>query len=90
MKLLKPRLYRLNLIYVMENPNIKTKIVHSQSKTAWNVISDSLGGKYKIARIPYLITGNEIIDTTEKSESLRHAKFISECFNNSSKIVSVI
>jgi hypothetical protein len=74
----------------MENPNIKTKIVHSQSKTAWNVIGDSLGGKYKIARIPYLITGNEIIDTVEKSEALRYAKFISQCFNNSDKIVSII
>jgi hypothetical protein len=74
----------------MENPNIKTKIVHSQSKAAWNVIGDNLGGKYKIARIPYLVTGNEIIDTIDKSEALRHAKFISQCFNNSGKIVSII
>ncbi len=74
----------------MENSNIKTKIVHSQSKTAWNVIGDNLGGKYKIARIPYSVTGNEIIDTIEKSEALRHAKFISQCFNNSGKIVSII
>jgi hypothetical protein len=73
----------------MENPNIKTKVVHSESKNAWNVIGTSLGAKYKIARIPYLTTGNEIIDATEKSEALRHAKFISECFNKSDAILSL-
>jgi len=74
----------------MENPNIKTKVVHSESKNAWNIIGTSLGAKYKIARIPYLITGNEIINTTEKSEALRHAKFISECFNKSSSVLPLL
>ena len=32
---------------------MKTKVVHSQSKNAWNVVNTELGGKYKIARIPY-------------------------------------
>jgi len=74
----------------MENPNIKTKVVHSESKTAWNVIGTNLGAKYKIARVPYLITNNEIIDTVEKSEALRHAQFISRCFNNSDKICELL
>lgn len=74
----------------MENPNIKTKVVHSESKTAWNVIGTSLGRKYKIARCPYLITNNEIIDTIEKSEALKHAKFISQCFNKSGTIVPLL
>lgn len=74
----------------MENPNIKTKVVHSESKKAWNVIGTSLGAKHKIARIPYLITGNEIIDTTEKSEALRHAKFISQCFNKSDSVLPLL
>jgi hypothetical protein len=74
----------------MENPNIKTKVVHSESKTAWNVIGTSLGRKYKIARCPYLITNNEIIDTIEKSEALKHAKFISQCFNKSDTIVPLL
>ena len=74
----------------MENPNIKTKVVHSESKTAWNVVGTNLGKKYKIARIPYSITGNEIIDTMEKSEALRHAKFISQCFNKSDTIVPLL
>jgi hypothetical protein len=74
----------------MENPNIKTKVVHSESKTAWNVIGTSLGRKYKIARCPYLITNNEIIDTIEKSEALSHAKFISQCFNKSDAIVPLL
>lgn len=74
----------------MKDPNIKTKVVHSKSNIAWNVIGTKPGGKYKIARIPYTITGNEIIDTKEKSEALDHAEFISRCFNNSDKIISII
>ena len=67
----------------MEHPNIKTKVSHSESKTAWNVIGTSLGRKYKIARIPYLvIEGSEVMSMIEKSEALKHAQFISFCFNN--------
>lgn len=71
----------------MENPNIKTKVVHSESKTAWNVIGTRIPGKFKIARVPYDICGNEIIDTRIKAEALHHAEFISFCFNNSEKIL---
>jgi hypothetical protein len=74
----------------MQNPNIKTKVVHSQSKSSWNIVGTDLAGKFKIARIPYNVTGNEIIDTKEKSEALLHAEFISKCFNNSDKIISII
>jgi hypothetical protein len=72
----------------MENPNIKTEVKHSESKDAWNVIGISLGGKYKIARIPYVVTKDSIMLTTiERYEALKHAKFISHCFNNSDKIL---
>jgi len=74
----------------MQNPNIKTKVVHSQSKDAWNVVGDRIPSKYKIARIPYLKTGNEIIDTREKAEALLHAEFISKCFNKLDEIISII
>lgn len=70
----------------MKNPKIKTKVVHSQSKPAWNVIGTQLSCKYKIARIPYIVTENEVIATREKSEALNHAEFISFCFNNSDAI----
>lgn len=74
----------------MENPKIKTKVVHSQSKPAWNIVGISLSGKFKIARIPYLVTQNEIVDVKEKSEALLHAEFISKCFNSSDEIISKI
>jgi len=75
----------------MENPKIKTKVVHSQSKTAWNIIGEQLGGKYKIARIPYLVVdGSEILTTKNKYEALLHAQFINQCFNNSDKIVGTV
>lgn len=62
---------------------IYTKVVHSQSKIAWNVVGTELGQKYKIARVPYLIIqGNEILTTMNKNEALEHALFISNCFNN--------
>ena len=71
----------------MKDPNIKTEVVHSQSKNAWNVVGTRLGGRYKIARVPYAILGIELVDTLEKAEALNHALFISHCFNNSSEIV---
>lgn len=74
----------------MENPNIKTKVVHSQSKDAWNVVGTKIPGKFKIARIPYLVSGDQILDTKEKAEALLHAEFISRCFNNSDKLMSII
>lgn len=63
--------------------NIMTKVVHSESKTAWNVIGEEPGCKFKIARIPYVVVEDcEIITTKNKHEALEHAQFISEAFNN--------
>lgn len=76
----------------MKNPNIKTKVIHSESKPAWNVIGTKLGSKYKIARCPYIVSeGTD--DTTikinlrEKAEALVNAGFISWCFNHSDIII---
>jgi hypothetical protein len=75
----------------MENPKIKVKVVHSQSKAAWNIIGDQLGCKYKIARIPYMVDENsEILTTKNKYEALVHAQFISQCFNNSDNIIDAL
>ena len=63
---------------------MKTKVVHSQSKNAWNVVNTELGGKYKIARIPYSQTDNDILDTRRKHEAMEIAMHISksmETFN---------
>jgi hypothetical protein len=76
----------------MENPKIKVKIKHSESKHAWNIIgSGGYGGKYKIARIPYYQEdkeGWEIYNTRQKSEALNHAEWIVFCFNTSDKIIA--
>lgn len=60
---------------------VETEVVHSKSKDAWNVIGQTVGCKYKIARVPYLICDNEILNTMAKSEALEHAEFISRAFN---------
>lgn len=66
--------------------NIKTKVTHSLSKSAWNVIGTIPGGKYKIARVPYFVVkDNEILTTRNKSEALEHAEFISNAFNKELK-----
>jgi hypothetical protein len=70
----------------MKNPNIKTKVVHSISKPAYNIIGSSLGKKHKIAIVPYVSSDDvEVIDIN-RDEALEHAEFISYCFNNSGVI----
>jgi len=71
--------------------NIKTSVVHSQSKTAWNVVGTSFGEKYKIARVPYVVVeGSEIVTTRNKNEALTHATFISECFNRFNLVATTL
>lgn len=64
---------------------MKTKVVHSQKNSAWNVIGTELGAKYKIARCPYITSDNEEITEKERKEALEHAQFISNCFNSKFK-----
>lgn len=71
----------------MKNPNIKTKVVHSQTKSAWNVIGTILGSKYKIVGIPYLTVNDDVITERERKEAFEHAQFISFCFNHSDDIL---
>jgi hypothetical protein len=73
----------------MTNPKTKTKVVHSQTKSAWNIVGESLGGKYKIARVPYIIIDNELLNERQRNEAFKHAEFISYCFNNSDAICGV-
>lgn len=73
----------------MENPNIKTKIKHSEKKSAWNVIGTKLGGKYKIARVPYVkVEDSTFITECNSLEAKKHAEWISFCFNNSGNILA--
>jgi hypothetical protein len=67
----------------MKDPKIKTKVVHSTKNSAWNVIGDTLGGKFKIARVPYQTTDDVELTARWRLEALDHANFISACFNNS-------
>lgn len=65
----------------MDQPNIKTRVVHSISKSAWNVVGTTPGAKYKIARCPYLTYSDEVLTQKERQEAYEHACFISESFN---------
>ena len=74
----------------MKNPKIKTIVVHSQSKAAWNVVGKTLGGKHKVARVPYIVVSDEIISGRERQEALEHAEFIAYCFNHSDEIIAAM
>lgn len=45
------------------------KVKHSESKTAWNVIGTQLGGKYKIAQCPYIITKSPLYTVNAKTKA---------------------
>lgn len=70
----------------MKNPKIKTRVIYSQTKSAWNVVGYSFGGKYKIARVPYIVMENPNISNRNREEAFEHAEFISHCFNQSDAI----
>ena len=72
------------------NPSIKTTIKHSETKPAWNIVGSKLSGKYKICRVPYLITDDDKANAYSKNEAYLHAEFISTCFNNSDSISNLI
>ncbi len=57
---------------------MKAKVVHSQSKDTWNVVCMELGSKYKIARIPYSQTDDDVLNTICKHEALEIAMHISK------------
>ncbi len=61
---------------------MKTEVVHSLSKNSWNVHGTILGDKFKICRVPYIVTGDSIIDTIKKHEALQIALFISKSLLN--------
>jgi hypothetical protein len=61
----------------------KVRVVHSETKNAWNIVGTILGGKYKWARIPYeQYKGNESLSTKEKFDALLLAEFIAEQINH--------
>ena len=72
---------------MITDPNVRAKVVHSRTKSAWNVIGTQLGGKYKIARIPYVAANDESITAKNRAEALHHAEYISFCFNDSIRIL---
>lgn len=51
------------------------RVMHSESKDAWNVVGTVLGGKYKIARCPYV--DMEFIDV-DKKEAWANAVLMSK------------
>lgn len=64
-----------------------TKVIHSETKPAWNVVNRKLGAKYKLARVPYLNdTGNLTADEMERTKAFNLAKFISSCLNHETEI----
>ncbi|MFP4365500.1 MAG: hypothetical protein ACLFQA_00265 [Bacteroidales bacterium] len=71
--------------------DINTRVIHSESKDAWNVVGTIPGRKYKIARVPYVASNdNEMVNTKNKYEALIMAEYISRCFNNYDAIRTLV
>lgn len=64
---------------------MKTKVEHSDSQFAWNVINTTLGLKRKIAVVPYVGTDIYPAHDPLRNEAQDHAEFISRCFNKKYK-----
>jgi len=60
---------------------VMTKVVHSNSKPAWNIVGTVVGGQYKWARVPYNVCDHDALDTKFKHEALLLAEFISKQIN---------
>lgn len=67
-----------------------TKIVHSESKPAWNIINTRLGGLRKLATVPYTEVADEDLQEQLKKEAYERAAFISACFNNSLRVCKIL
>jgi len=52
------------------------KLKHSENNSQWNIIGSMVGGRYKIARCPYLVSDFDWINEREKTEQLANAKLI--------------
>ena len=72
---------------MINDPKLSTTVRHSLKNSAWNVVGTVPGGKYKIARVPYITTTVEAVDQLNRQEAYKHAMFISYCFNNSEAIL---
>ncbi len=74
----------------MKDPNINTKVTHSLTKAAWNVVGTQLGGKFKICRVPYLNSdiASDSLNEKNRLQAYEHAEFISYCFNHSYEILT--
>jgi hypothetical protein len=59
----------------------RVEVKHSESKTAWNIVNTRLGGRYKIARVPYISSDSVVLHKREMEESLAIAKFIAQKIN---------
>ena len=56
------------------------QVVHSESKNAWNVIGTMLGGKFKLAKVPYILMerkdDNDSFNRAMRREAEADAKLI--------------
>ena len=63
------------------------KVLHSKSKSSWNIVSNKLNTKFKIAQIPY-VTDDRFKEVSEKNrlEAFEYANFISKALNNMKEV----
>lgn len=58
------------------------QVKHSETKAAWNIVGTEIGGKYKIAMIPY-VTDSRFPEesTVNRKEAFDTAMYLTACLN---------
>lgn len=57
---------------------MKTKVIHSQTKAAWNIVGTMPNDTYKLVRVPYYINGRVAIDDPINQEERKRAFKLAE------------
>ena len=61
---------------------MNVKVIHSESKPAWNIVNTILGGKYKLVNVPYVRTGvDPEVASANKEEARKLANYLANCIN---------
>jgi hypothetical protein len=73
----------------MKDPNTKTYVAHSKSKSAWNIKRIILRwDEPEICSVHYPWLDSEEATTKGRIKAFEHAEFISWCLNNSTSIMA--
>ena len=58
----------------MKNPNVKTRVVHSRTESAWNIVGQTLGGKHKAGNLQFTPQWIKVTDRLPEEHKFRMSR----------------